>query len=77
MSICLVEVARIFLYFFEYFCIFLKFKIYLFEVLNFFFKSSKYVVLSLLGAKSCLEIFLEFLEPSRYFSDIKNDSSLF
>jgi hypothetical protein len=26
-----------------------------------------------LGSKSCLEIFLEFLEPLRYFLDIKND----
>jgi hypothetical protein len=33
--------------------------------------------LSPLGAKSCLVIFLEFLEPSRYFSDIKYDFSLF
>jgi hypothetical protein len=33
--------------------------------------------LSLLNAKSCLESFLQFLEPSRYFSDIKNDFSLF
>jgi hypothetical protein len=30
-----------------------------------------------MGAKSCLGIFLEYLEPSRYFSDIKNDFSLF
>jgi hypothetical protein len=30
-----------------------------------------------LDAKSCLGIFLEFLEPSRYFLDIKNDFSLF
>ena len=33
--------------------------------------------MSLLDAKSCLEIFLQFLEPSRYFSNIKNDFSLF
>jgi hypothetical protein len=30
-----------------------------------------------IGAKSCLGIFLYFLEPSRYFSDIKNNFSLF
>jgi type III secretory pathway component EscT len=30
-----------------------------------------------LGAKSFLGFFLEFLEPSRYFLDIKNDFSLF
>jgi hypothetical protein len=33
--------------------------------------------LSSLGAKSCLVIFLEFLEPSRYFLDIKYEFSLF
>ena len=33
--------------------------------------------LSSLGAKSCLGSFLEFLEPSGYFSNIKNDLSLF
>jgi hypothetical protein len=33
--------------------------------------------LSLLGAKICLEILLEFLEPSRYFSSIKYDYSVF
>jgi hypothetical protein len=33
--------------------------------------------LSSLGTKSCLEIFLELLEPSRYFSDIQKDFSFF
>jgi hypothetical protein len=42
MSICLVEVTRKFLYFSDFFY-FLKFKIYLFEILKNIFKSSKYV----------------------------------
>jgi hypothetical protein len=55
---------------------FLRTKIYLFEVLKNIFKSSK-MFLSSLGAKSFLGFFLEFLEHSRYFSDIKYDYSLF
>jgi hypothetical protein len=35
------------------------------------------IFLSPLGAKSCVGIFLEFLEPLRYFSGIKNDFNLF
>jgi hypothetical protein len=75
MLICLVEVSGKFSYFLNIF-LFPKFKIYLFEVHKNIFKSSKYI-LSSFGAKSCLGIFLEFLEPSRYFLDIKNDFSLF
>jgi hypothetical protein len=33
--------------------------------------------LSTLGAKSCIEIFLDFFVPSRNFSNIKNDFSHF
>jgi hypothetical protein len=74
MSTCLVEVFRKFSYFMNIF-LFLKFKIYLFEVLKNIFKSSKYVFLSSLGAKSCLGIFLEYLQPSRYFRILKTISA--
>jgi hypothetical protein len=33
--------------------------------------------LSLLDAKSCLRFFLEFLEPSGYFSDVKYGFNFF
>jgi hypothetical protein len=55
----LVEVFGKFSYF-RVFFYFSKTKIYLFEVLQNIFKSSKYVF-------SSLGIFLEILEPSRYF----------
>jgi hypothetical protein len=47
----------------------LKFKIYLFEVLKNFLKDLNMLLRSL-GAKLCLGIFLEFSEPSKYFSRI-------
>jgi hypothetical protein len=56
--------------------LFSKTKFYLFEVLKNIFKALN-MFLSPLGAKSCLVIFLEFLEPSRYFSDVKYDFSIF
>jgi hypothetical protein len=75
MSICLIEVAHKFSYFLNIFyfsnskSIYLRYIKIFSKVLNMF--------LSSLGAKSCLKIFLELFEPSRYFSDIKNDFSLF
>jgi hypothetical protein len=72
MLIYLVEVLRKFSYFSEYFSIFQEPKsIYLryleifTKVINMFFE--------FIGCQIMPEIFLEFLEPSRYFSDIKND----
>jgi hypothetical protein len=63
MLIYLVEVSGKFSYFLIFFY-FLKFKIYLFEVLQNIFKSSKYVFLSSL-VPNRLGILLEFWEPSR------------
>jgi hypothetical protein len=76
MSIYMVEVSHKFSYFLIFFYIFQNSKsIYLgylktfSKVLNMFLNS--------LGAKPSLGNFLDFLEPSRYFSGIKNDFSLF
>jgi hypothetical protein len=76
MSICLVEVSRKFSYFSGNFSSFQNSKsMYLRSLKH--FKKFLICFLSSVGAKSCLGIFLEFLEPSRYFSVIKNDFSLF
>jgi hypothetical protein len=76
MSICLLEVSRKFSYFSEYFSIFRNSKSIYMGYLKTFSKVLN-MCLSSLCAKSCVEIFLEFLEPSRYFSDIKNHFNFF
>jgi hypothetical protein len=63
MSICLVEVSRKFSYFSEYFSIYRNSKSIYLRYLKTFSKVIN-MFLSLLGAKSCLGIFLEFLERS-------------
>jgi hypothetical protein len=72
-SICLVEVSRKFLYIPEYFT---KFKIYLFEALKTFSKVLN-MFFEFIWCQIMSRNFLECLEPSRYFSDIKNDMSFF
>jgi hypothetical protein len=76
MLIYLVKVSVKFSYFSEYFSIFREPKSIYLRYLKIFSKALN-TFLSSLGAKSFLVIFLDFLEPSRYFLDIKYDFSHF
>jgi hypothetical protein len=73
---CLVEVSRKFSYFSKYFYIFRNSKSIYFRYLKTFSKVIN-MIFEFIGCQIMSRNFLEFLEPSRYFLDIKNDFSLF